>query len=143
MPSDFVLKSMNAIHRGILTISGNKVGWRAGGMPVLKLTTIGRRTGQPRTVMLTSPLQEGDSWVLVASRGGDDENPAWFLNLRDNPAVTIETAPGVRTAATARIADAAERERMWPKITSVYANYAAYQRRTERTIPLVIVELEH
>lgn len=131
---------MNALHRGILTLSGNRIGWRAGGMPVLKLTTTGRRSGQPRTVMLTSPLQDGDAWVIVASRGGDDEHPAWYLNLRDNPSVTIETTPGVRLPATARIASASERERMWPKITSVYANYAGYQRRTSREIPLVILE---
>lgn len=140
MPSDFVLKSMNALHRGILTLSGNRIGWRAGGMPVLKLTTTGRRSGQPRTVMLTSPLQEGQSWVIVASRGGDDEHPAWFLNLRDNPAVTIETQPGRPRPARARIATADERARMWPTITSVYANYAGYQRRTEREIPLVVLE---
>lgn len=140
VPSDFVLKSMNMIHRGVLTLSGNRIGWRAGGMPVLKLTTTGRKSGQPRTVMLTSPLREGDSWVIVASRGGDDEHPAWFLNLRDNPSVTIETEPGRAVPAIARIANATERDRMWPKITSIYANYAAYQRRTEREIPLVIIE---
>lgn len=141
MPSDFLLKSMNTIHRGILTLSGQKLGWRAGGMPVIKLTTTGRRSGQPRTVMLTSPLQEGDTWVIVASKGGDDEHPAWYLNLLDEPSVTIETGPDVRIRATARVASAAERERMWPKITSVYANYAGYQRRTEREIPLIILEL--
>ena len=111
-------------------------------MPVLKLTTTGRRSGQPRTVMLTSPLQEGDTWVIVASRGGDDEHPAWYLNLRDNPAVTIETAPGVRVEATARVADDSERARMWPQITSAYAHYAAYQRRTRREIPLVVLEVD-
>lgn len=141
MPSNLVLKSMNAIHRGIITLTGHRVGWKAGGMPVLKLTTTGRRSGEPRTVMLTSPLQEGNAWVLVASKGGDDDHPAWYLNLRDNPSVVIETGPGKQTQATARIATAAERERMWPAITQVYANYAAYQKRTEREIPLVIIEV--
>ena len=131
---------MNTIHRGIIALTGNKVGWKAGGMPVLKLTTTGRRSGEPRTVMLTSPLQEGDTWVIVASRGGDDDHPAWFLNLRDHPSVTIETGPGIRSQAKARIADADERARMWPKITAVYENYAAYQRRTQREIPLVVIE---
>jgi deazaflavin-dependent oxidoreductase (nitroreductase family) len=140
MPSDFLLKSMNTIHRGIITLTGNKVGWKAGGMPVLKLTTTGRRSGQPRTVMLTSPLQEGDTWVIVASRGGDDDHPAWFLNLRDNPSVTIETGPGTSLRATARIASASERERLWPQITAAYSNYASYQQRTQREIPLVIIE---
>lgn len=109
-------------------------------MPVLKLTTTGRRSGQPRTVMLTSPLQEGKSWIVVASKGGDDDHPDWFLNLKDNPSVTIETSPGVVVSATARIATKDERERMWPRITSVYANYAGYQKRTSREIPLVVIE---
>lgn len=140
MPSDFLLKSMNAVHRSLIALSGNRIGWRAGGMPVLKLTTTGRRSGEQRTVMLTSPLQEGNSWVIVASKGGDDDHPAWFLNLKSDPSVTIETAPGRVVSATARIANADERARMWPRITSVYANYAGYQRRTTREIPLVILE---
>ena len=69
---------MNTLHRGLLKLSGGRLGWRAAGMPVLELTTIGRRSGLPRTVMLTSPIQEGDAIVIVASRGGDDQHPAWF-----------------------------------------------------------------
>lgn len=140
MPSDFVLKTMNAVHRSIITLSGNRIGWRAGGMPVLRLTTTGRRSGQARTVMLTSPVQEGSTWVLVASKGGDDDHPAWYLNILDNPSVTIETGPGKVLSATARVADTAERERLWPQITKAYGNYEGYQRRTARQIPLVIVE---
>lgn len=131
---------MNTIHRGIIALTGHRVGWKAAGMPVLKLTTTGRRSKEPRTVMLTAPLREGNTWVVVASRGGDDEHPAWYLNVCDDPSVTIETGPGVRIPATARIANAAERERMWPQITTKYANYAAYQRKTSREIPLVILE---
>ena len=78
--------------------------------------------------------------MIVASKGGDDDHPAWFLNLRDNPSVTIETAPGEVVGANARIATASERARMWPKITSVYANYGGYQKKTSREIPLVILE---
>src|SRR5258708_37848142 len=89
MPSNVVLKAMNLLHQGVLKISGGRVGWDAARMPVLQLTTIGRRSGQPRTVMLTSPYQEGSTFVVVASRGGDDEHPAWFLNLRDNPDVEV------------------------------------------------------
>lgn len=140
MPSRFVLKSMNTLHRGILTLTGQKVGWTAGGMPVLKLTTTGRKTGQPRSVMLTSPVQENGTWVIVASKGGDDDHPAWFLNLRDNPRVAIETGPGRQQDAIARVATATERARLWPMITSRFANYAGYQKRTEREIPLVIIE---
>ena len=91
-------------------------------------------------MMLTSPVQEGKTWVVVASKGGDDDHPAWFLNLRDNPSVTIETGPGTSLGATARIATSAERERLWPRITAAYSNYASYQRRTQREIPLVMIE---
>ena len=65
MPSDFMLKTMNTVHRTLLKVSFGKVGWNAGSMPVLELTTIGRKSGQPRSVMLTSPFQEGDSLVIV------------------------------------------------------------------------------
>ena len=140
MPSDVLLKTMNTIHRGIIALTGNRIGWTAGGMPVIKLTTTGRKSGVPRSVMLTSPVQEGKTWIIVASKGGDDDHPAWFLNLRDNPTVTVEPGPGVSHRATARIANAAERERLWPQITAAYSNYASYQRRTEREIPLVLIE---
>ncbi|MEP7178578.1 MAG: nitroreductase/quinone reductase family protein, partial [Pseudonocardiales bacterium] len=85
MPSDLVRKTMNTVHRGLLKLSGGRAGWNVSNMPVLELTTTGRKSGQQRSVMLTSPFQDGDSIVVVASRGGDDQSPAWFLNLRDNP----------------------------------------------------------
>ena len=139
MPSDFVLKSMNNIHRSILKISGGRKGWEAGNMPVLKLTTTGRKSGEPRMVMLTSPLQEGDSMVIVASRGGDDQHPAWFVNLRDNPAVEVETKDKPKSNWVARIATSEERERMWPLITERYKNYGGYQSKTNREIPLIFL----
>ena len=85
MPSDLALKAMNTFHRTILKLSGGRMGWDAAKMPVLELTTIGRKSGERRSVMLTSPVQEGDTIVVVASRGGDDQHPAWFLNLRIAP----------------------------------------------------------
>ena len=72
MPSDFALKMMNTMHRGLLTVSGGRIGWTAGSMPVLELTTVGRKTGESRSVLLTSPWQDGDTMALVASRGGVD-----------------------------------------------------------------------
>jgi deazaflavin-dependent oxidoreductase (nitroreductase family) len=139
MPSDFALKTMNALHRGILKLSGGRVGWKGGGMPVLELTTTGRKSGQPRAVMLTSPVQQGDTIVVVASRGGDDTHPAWFLNLRDNPNVEVAMKGGKRPY-HARIASADERAELWPKVTAEYKNYANYQTKTEREIPLVLLE---
>lgn len=140
MPSDFALKTMNALHRGIQKASLGKLGWKAGSMPVVELTTIGRKSGQPRTVLLTSPVQEGDAIVVVASRGGDDQHPAWFLNLRDNPGVEVGVAGKPKVQMHARIADAEERARLWPLVTADHKNYAGYQTKTSREIPLVLLE---
>ena len=140
MPSELVLKSMNAVHRGVLKLSGGRLGWDALKMPVLELTTTGRKSGQPRAVMLTSPVQEGETIVVVASRGGDDHHPAWFLNLRDDPEVEVALRGGPKRPMRARIADADERSRLWPLVTERYRNYASYQKRTDREIPLVLLE---
>src|SRR6266567_8071840 len=140
MPSDFALKAMNAIHRGLLTISGGKAGWRVSEMPVLRLTTIGRKSGQPRSVMLTSPIQEGTTLVVVASRGGDDHHPAWFLNLRANPQVEVAYQGKPARPMRARVADEQERERLWPLVIADHKNYAVYQTKTEREIPLILLE---
>ncbi|WP_410609843.1 nitroreductase/quinone reductase family protein [Amycolatopsis sp. lyj-109] len=139
MPSDFALKTMNAVHRGLIKLTGGRVGWQVA-MPVLELTTVGRKSGQPRSVLLTSPHQEGDAVVVVASRGGDDTHPAWFLNLRDNSDVEVSLKGGPKQPMRARIADAEERSRLWPKITADFKNYAQYQTKTEREIPLVFLE---
>jgi deazaflavin-dependent oxidoreductase (nitroreductase family) len=139
MPSDLALKAMNGFHRGLMKLTGGRVGWQAGSMPVVELTTTGRKSGQPRTVLLTSPVQEGSTYVVVASRGGDDQHPAWFLNLRDNPDVKVTTRGETRRM-HARVADAAERARLWPLVTAEHKNYAGYQQKTDREIPLVLLE---
>ena len=140
MPSDLVLKTMNTVHRTILKLSGGRFGWEASNMPVLELTTTGRKSGLPRAVMLTSPLQEGSTVVIVASRGGDNQNPAWFLNLRDDPHVEVSLKGAPKQPMTARVATSEERARMWPKIVADHKNYGGYQKRTEREIPLVLLE---
>ena len=140
MPSDLVLKAMNTTHRAMLKLTGNKLGASIAGMPSLELTTIGRKSGAPRAVMLTSPLQRNDAYVVVASRGGDDFHPAWFLNLRDNPAVEVRVVGGPKQKMTARVATPEERAELWPEITQKYRNYAGYQRKTDREIPLVLLE---
>jgi len=90
--------------------------------------------------MLTAPLTPGDSYVVVASRGGDDTHPAWFLNLQADPHVTVVAKGGAPVRMIARVASPREREAMWPQITSKYRNYAGYQKRTSREIPLVHLE---
>ena len=140
MPSDAILKTMNGLHRGLLKISGGKIGWKAGGMPALELTTIGRKSGQPRSVMLTSPVQEGKTIVVVASRGGDDTHPAWFLNLRDNPDVEVSYKGAPKQHMKAQVASPEERARLWPLVVADHKNYAGYQTKTEREIPLVLLQ---
>jgi deazaflavin-dependent oxidoreductase (nitroreductase family) len=140
MPSDAFLKAANAVHRGLVKVTGGRVGWQLAKMPVLELTTIGRKSGLPRSVMLTSPLQEGPAMVVVASRGGDPQHPAWFLNLRDNPAVEVAMNGKPKQPMHARVASPEERERLWPRIASEYKNYAGYQTKTDREIPLVLLE---
>ena len=140
MPSDLVLKTMNTAHRLLVKVTGGRVGYDAGGMPVLELTTTGRKTGQPRSVMLTAPLTDNGNLVIVASRGGDDVHPAWFLNLKADPKVEVSVKGGPKQTMTARIATAEERARMWPQIAGKYKNYAGYQKKTEREIPLVVLD---
>src|SRR5664279_1609324 len=122
MPSDLMLKSANAVHKTLLKVSGGRLGSRLANMPVLELTTIGRKSGQPRSVMLTSPLQEGATIVVVASRGGDDTHPAWYLNLRDNPDVEVAYQGRTKQQMTARIASPDERARLWPLVIADHKN---------------------
>jgi len=139
MPSDLALKAMNRVHRIVLGATGGRVGWRASGMPVIELTTIGRRSGQPRLTMLTSPYQEDSTIVIVASRGGDDHHPAWYLNLQDHPEVTVSVGGKPAQQMRAETADAEDRARLWALITADHRNYAGYQRKTNREIPVVLL----
>jgi deazaflavin-dependent oxidoreductase (nitroreductase family) len=140
MPSNFSFKVMNATHRIMLKLTGGRTGWTAMRMPVLELTTTGRKTGRPHTVMLTSPLQEGRTLVVVASRGGDDTSPAWFLNLKAHPDVEVVLQGKAKQHMHARIATPEERNRLWPLVTAHHGNYADYQKLTKRVIPLVLLE---
>jgi deazaflavin-dependent oxidoreductase (nitroreductase family) len=140
MASNLTFKATNRLHRVTLRVTGGRVGWRLRGMSVVELTTVGRRSGLPRTVMLTSPWQEGSTIVVVASRGGDDQPPAWSLNVQDNPAVQVAFNGAAPVPMTARIASAQERDRLWPLLTGAHPHYAGYQRKTVREIPLVLLE---
>ena len=130
---------MNAVHRLILGVTRGKAGWTAGNMPVLELTTIGRKSGEPRSCLLTSPIQENGEIVIVASRGGDDHHPAWYLNLLETPQVQVSYKGAPHKIMTARTANSEERARMWPIVAGAYKGYAGYQEKTSREIPLVIL----
>ena len=139
MASDLLFTAVNVLHRGVLKATGGRVGGRLKRMPVVELTTTGRRSGEPRTVLLTSPLQRDGAYVVVASRGGDDRHPAWFLNLRDDPSVTV-AARGRSQPMRARIPTGAERRALWAEVTDRFPHYGRYQDRTDREIPLVVLE---
>jgi deazaflavin-dependent oxidoreductase (nitroreductase family) len=136
---DLFLKALTGVHEAVFRASKGKLLNHGQGMPVLMLTTTGRKSGQPRTTMLTSPLQDGDKIMLVASKGGDDRNPVWLLNLREDPKVQV-TMDGRTRTMTARVAGPDEKADLWPRIVADHTNYAGYQRKTERDIPVVVLE---
>jgi deazaflavin-dependent oxidoreductase (nitroreductase family) len=133
-------KAVNVLHRNLVRASGGKIAGDVMGMPVVELTTTGRTSGQKRTTMLTTPLQEGDTVVLVASWGGDDRHPQWYRNLQANPDVEIRIKGGEVQRMTAHTASDEEKAVLWPKITTRYKGYADYQTKTERPIPVVVLE---
>ena len=140
MPSDLLWKGINTVHRAVQKITGGRWGWEAANMPVVELTTTGRKSGRPHTVLLTSPIRDGDAIVVVASRGGADHHPAWLLNLRDNPAVDVAVGTEPKRPMRARIAEPDERARLWPQVVAKYKGYGNYQTKTSREIPLVLLE---
>jgi deazaflavin-dependent oxidoreductase (nitroreductase family) len=131
------IRAMGRSHRLIYRLTRGRLLGRVAGMPVLLLTTTGRRSGRPRTTPLTY-FESGSDLVVVASNGGEDRPPAWWLNLRDDPRATVTI--GTRAAqVTARAATDEEYAELWPTITSTHAGYAAYARRTTRTIPVMLL----
>lgn len=136
---DVVARTVTGAHAEVFRRTRGRIGGSLFGMPTLLLTTTGRKTGKRRTTMLTTPVQDGDTVVLVASYGGDSRHPVWFLNLRDNPDVEITLQGQVRRM-RARVATAEEKEQLWPRVVAAYGGYAQYQKRTDRDIPLVVLE---
>lgn len=138
---DVLLKTINTAHKAVVTMSGGRLGATAASMPVVKLTTVGRVSGKPRTVMLTTPIQEHGRYIIVASKGGDDRHPDWYRNLVANPEITLEPINGDGPITlTARTATAEEKAELWPRIATGTKGYAAYETKTSRDIPVIICE---
>ena len=137
--TDLMMRAMSATHRAILLASGWRIGRRLGSMPAVELHTIGRTTGRRRATMLSAPVHGDGRYVLVASKGGEDRNPQWYLNLVANPEIEL-TIDGETRPMRARTAGPAEKAELWPAIVAAYRGYAGYQRRTTRDIPVVICE---
>jgi len=105
---------------------------------ILLLDTVGRKSGEKRTQPLIYRDVDGKP-TIVASKGGAPSHPAWFLNLRDNPEVEVQIK-GDRFRARPRIAEGEERERLWKAMTEVWPAYDSYQAKTDREIPVVVLE---
>ena len=131
------MKVLGTTHRGLYRASGGKLGRTFFGAPVLLLTTIGRKTGRPRTWPL-GYLQEEDRVIVIASNGGQPNHPAWYLNLRANPHVKVQM--GGRThAMIAWTAEGDERARLWARAVREHPAFENYQRKTDRELPVVIL----
>lgn len=134
-----VLRRLAGAHTQVYRLTRGVIGHRVPGLPPnLLLDHVGARSGVKRTVPLLY-LEDGADLVLVASKGGYPRHPAWFHNLRAHPDTTVQVGARVRPV-HARVATAAERERLWPRAVALYPGYADYQARAEREIPLVILE---
>ena len=108
------------------------------GAPMLLLDHVGAKSGKRRTTPLLY-LADGDNLAIIASKGGHPRNPAWFHNLRANPETTVQVG-SERRAVRARLAAGEERKRLWRRAVEAYGSYADYQARTEREIPVVVLE---
>jgi deazaflavin-dependent oxidoreductase (nitroreductase family) len=134
-----VIRLMSLGNTWVFRATGGRLGSRfLRGAPVGLLTTTGRKSGRRRTTPLIY-LEDGGRIVLVASQGGLPHHPVWFLNLQADPAVWFQIGSEPR-AFRARRAGEAEKRGLWPRLCAVYPDYDDYQRRTDREIPVVILE---
>jgi len=134
-----LLRHLIRPHTAIYRLSGGLIGQHVpGAPPMLLLDHVGAKSGDRRTSPLAY-LEDGDDLVIVASKGGSPRNPAWFHNLRAHPETSVQVGRE-RRPVRARVAKRRERRRLWPRVVDLYDGYAGYQRRTDREIPLVILE---
>jgi F420H(2)-dependent quinone reductase len=135
---DVMTKTLGSLHAWLYQKTDGKIGSRfSGGAPVMLLTTRGRKTGLLRTTPLLY-LRDGERLVTVASKGGHPNHPAWYLNLSSNPEVEIQIGDEKRTM-RAETATREQKAKYWPRLIAVYPPYQAYQARTDRDIPVVVL----
>ena len=136
-----LIRAISKIHAALYRLSGGAVGGRVSPGPVLLLTTRGHRSGRLRTTPLLF-WKRNDEFVVVASNAGSAEHPGWWLNLQKHPIAAVEVQ-GQIVNVQARLATGIEREELWPWLVERHSNYALYQKRTNRTIPVVILSPQH
>ena len=134
-----IAKVFIGAHVGVFRMTGGRVGGHLMGLPVVLLTTTGRKTGKARTVPLMT-LPDGDHFVIIASNNGAPTHPAWFNNLAANPEVTVE-ARGRKFVALAEIAKGDERTRLWNAVATKVPRYDGYKAKAgDREIPVVVLK---
>jgi deazaflavin-dependent oxidoreductase (nitroreductase family) len=126
------------VHRFLYKASDGRIGAGGGRTTFILLSSVGRKSGQARQSPLLT-LEDGDRWVVVASNGGTEQIPGWWFNLQARPETTLQ-AGRIRHRVRARQATPEETEKLWPRLTDVYEYFDAYQDRTQRTIPVVLLE---
>jgi deazaflavin-dependent oxidoreductase (nitroreductase family) len=131
-------KAVTSFHVTMYRLTDGRLGHRIGPTEAILLTTTGRKSGQARVTPLTA-TPDGDRLVLVASNGGAPRHPDWYLNLVAHPEVQVQRG-SAKLAMQARTATDAERPDLWDKVVATYGGYEGYQRRTSRTIPLVVLD---
>lgn len=136
---DAVVRFWSSLHEAAFEATDGRVLNRVLGMTVVRVTTTGRRSGEPRPTMLTAPIAEQERVVVVASNGGDDRDPQWYRNVLECHNVLV-TRDGVTRAMRARVAKAPERCDLWQRIRAVTPTYERYQSRTARELPVVVLE---
>ena len=127
----------NADHVRVYRETGGEQGYIWRGATILLLTTTGRKSGEERTTPLIHQV-DGERWVIVASKGGAPEHPAWYLNLQANPEATIQVKDEV-IPVVATTAEGEERTRLWSLMTEEWPGYDEYQSNTDREIPVVVL----
>ena len=137
--NDLTFKAANWLNRTAIRLSGGRIGWIHKGTPIIEVTMTGRRSGQPRTTLLSAVAERDGGFAVIGSRGGSDHHPAWFLNMRDNPAVTVRSRSGTQQM-TARLTAGDERAALWDLIASRGDHYVEFQRKTDREFPIVLLE---
>ncbi len=134
-----LIKLMSRLNTLAYRATGGRVGGRfRGGAPVMLVTTIGRKTARRLTIPLLY-LRDGDRVVTVASKGGMDHHPLWYRNMVANPEVDVQIGTATQPM-RARTASLDEKTALWPQLVAMYPDYDAYQARTTRDIPVVILE---
>ncbi len=134
----WLLALVTRLQRFLYLKTGGAIGASVFGTKILLLTNAGRRTGHQRITPLFY-VEDGDHWVVVASNAGDDRHPAWWLNLEAHPRARVQIR-GEHYEVVARRAEPDEEERLWPTLIDAYASYSEYRKRTQREIPIVILE---